>query len=969
MKTWLPERDMYLDELVRREGRGDFVAEVCAFCTTDSEPGPCPRKAVFRCLDCSPAPLCCDDCLCRRHTHLPYHRVQRWTGRTFEASSLHDAGLSIQLGHCDGSSCSNPIPARRDFCAIDLNGRHNIRLSFCGCDKAGQAGNLVQQLLRADLYPATHVEPNTAFTFRLLEHYHIQSLQGKISMYDYYESLERLTDNTGTKKLQNRYEGFMRVVSQWRHLKMLKRAGRAHDPTGVGGTLPGQLAVECPACPRPEVNLPENWDTVSDDLKYLYVLSVAIDACFRLKRRAVSSEDKDPILGSGWGYFVEDTGYREILGLHEGQTEMSTCTGLAAVDHANTKYHKGYAATGVGAVICARHEFMLANGVGDTQVGERYVNMDYIFVSAMLHHLVVNKLITYDIACQWSKGLVERIAKFPSHLQVSLPEEATMFGIPKLHYHSHKPEGHAPFSLNYRLGAGRLDGEGIERRWWWIQPIANSTKGMGPGKRQGVLEDQWGYANWRKFVMLPWTLRNRLILAAREHQEHQELFDAFTSRLDAEHVAAWTVQIIAWEKDQTLPDPYQVMTAGMFQAEIRREISQEESQVNAEEGYVPLHDVSPSGFITTGIDLEEQQHRLRRETQRATSSKLPVIVERRHALRRRLMKFRELQAVYMPAALPILAEDPSARLDIEAVENVRLGLPSDISENHRSKVCATRLQDIEARLREAQCHDALQDLRNKLHTIAHLYKYKKVNVRHQGPNTRARADVSKQEERKDRAAATYRRAHSAKLALSGPGDWMKTLQVLRDEDIRHMTDEDADTIKKKRKRKKDTPAGVGEGHRKVSWIWQGADAGGSAGTTDSLRVEWLKMRARAMRWLEETKLLPEEMRRCLATLLFEQTTWEARISTRTVEDPRLQEGLVAYALDQAAIRRTMRSTFRSVCIDAAMKVQTGALSAEWKPVDTESVAPLEVPELDDDYRDIAQMYELDGEDMEAPAWA
>ncbi len=132
----------------------------------------------------------------------------------------------------------------------------------------------------------------------------------------------------------------------------------------------------------------------------------------------------------------------------------------------------------------------------------RYVNMDYIFVSAMLHHLVVNKMITYDIACQWSKGLVERISKFPSHMQINLPEDSTGFGIPKLHYHSHKSEGHAKFSLNYRLGVGRLDGEGIERRWWWIQPIANSTKGMGPGRRQGMLEDQWGYANWRKFVTI-----------------------------------------------------------------------------------------------------------------------------------------------------------------------------------------------------------------------------------------------------------------------------------------------------------------------------------------------------------------------------------------------------------------------------------------------------------------------------------
>ncbi len=40
---------------------------------------------------------------------------------------------------------------------------------------------------------------------------------------------------------------------------------------------------------------------------------------------------------------------------------------------ANIKYAKGYNASGVGVVICSRHEFMLANGVGDTQLGEKYV--------------------------------------------------------------------------------------------------------------------------------------------------------------------------------------------------------------------------------------------------------------------------------------------------------------------------------------------------------------------------------------------------------------------------------------------------------------------------------------------------------------------------------------------------------------------------------------------------------------------
>jgi len=39
----------------------------------------------------------------------------------------------------------------------------------------------------------------------------------------------------------------------------LKRAGRGHDPDGIGNTLPGSLTVECPACPHPGRNLPENW--------------------------------------------------------------------------------------------------------------------------------------------------------------------------------------------------------------------------------------------------------------------------------------------------------------------------------------------------------------------------------------------------------------------------------------------------------------------------------------------------------------------------------------------------------------------------------------------------------------------------------------------------------------------------------------------------------------------------------------
>ena len=54
--------------------------------------------------------------------------------------------------------------------------------------------------------------------------------------------------------------------------------------------------------------------------------------------------------------------------------QISNCTGFAAIKQANTRYNKGYAATGVGMVVCARHGFILPNSVGDLQKGERYVS-------------------------------------------------------------------------------------------------------------------------------------------------------------------------------------------------------------------------------------------------------------------------------------------------------------------------------------------------------------------------------------------------------------------------------------------------------------------------------------------------------------------------------------------------------------------------------------------------------------------
>jgi hypothetical protein len=57
-------------------------------------------------------------------------------------------------------------------------------------------------------------------------------------------------------------------MREWRHLIMLKRGGRGNDGNRlVAETRPGELAVVCPACPQPGINLPDGWESATGEQK------------------------------------------------------------------------------------------------------------------------------------------------------------------------------------------------------------------------------------------------------------------------------------------------------------------------------------------------------------------------------------------------------------------------------------------------------------------------------------------------------------------------------------------------------------------------------------------------------------------------------------------------------------------------------------------------------------------------------
>lgn len=48
-------------------------------------------------------------------------------------------------------------------------------------------------------------------------------------------------------------------------------------------------------------------------IRWIYSVFLAIDANFRLKRRVISTDSKDPGLSNGWGYFVDERRYKDYL--------------------------------------------------------------------------------------------------------------------------------------------------------------------------------------------------------------------------------------------------------------------------------------------------------------------------------------------------------------------------------------------------------------------------------------------------------------------------------------------------------------------------------------------------------------------------------------------------------------------------------------------------------------------------------
>ncbi|TFK60998.1 hypothetical protein BDN72DRAFT_778739, partial [Pluteus cervinus] len=889
----------------------------CSHCTDPS--------AVYRCKDCQGYELLCKTCIVSSHKNNGLHVIEFWNGVFFEFTSLKSLGLRFQLGHKLGDICPSPKASHDDdFVVIHTNGIHEVSVDYCGCFEGEEP---VIQVLRYGWFPATPRHPRTAATLMVLRHFQIHSFESKCSGSEFYQALSRLGDNTGIRPVRDRVRSFLTMIREYRHIKSLKRAGRGHDKHGISGTRPGECAVLCPACPQPGRNLPADWKTRPEKLinqRWLNRLFLAMDANFRLKRRVKSSEDADPSLNKGWAYFVDQEPYMEHIKQFSEQAQAkSTCSSHSAVN--NSRLSEGFSVSGVGSVGCARHDCMRPCSIGDLQKGERYANMDYLFLLSLSQEEfqeLLDVILSYDIACQWSLNLVARIRNYSKSIQIDEAKiKSITYLVPKFHLPAHIDRCQTQYSFNLHKLVGRTDGEAPERGWSHINPIALSTCEMGPGSRRDTLDDHFGDWNYKKTYKMGPTLLKRIIAAIQESTDHTLLFHRFDLGLSAKSklekgLIQWEKEVVAWENDRSQPNPFEERVKKPSQDAVRRALVEEDKKAQKEGKAYALHTLfTASEFIAVGLDLEEHQQKTRIGNKslglHATNAQVTKVETKGNSLHRRMVQWAEAQRHYMPTTDPLFQDEDMATEPWDLPLNLPSSLPPSIP-------CDPRLQDLEWRLRSAQAYTALDELRRSLRLRAYLYIDKDKYSRGQAQNTRSNTLIQNASTKVTAATAKYRAARSALASLSNyysESSWAKEFPVLADADVRSLQVE-PDSNQEKRKKK----AQPSEGNRKISWIWGvlGDDDSAleSEELQDDLRIEWCKSRARAKRWQEEVLLLQEEMKRVLLFLENEAKTWRSRAECQKEKD-----GRYAYAAQQAGLRDDLRAHFQEMWKDVDEMVQ------------------------------------------------
>ena len=129
----------------------------------------------------------------------------------------------------------------------------------------------------------------------------------------------------------------------------------------------------------------------------------------------------------------------------------------------------------------------------------RYCNMDFIALAALVGVTLLCIVLTYNIACQWSKSFQK--CSEESSLEMQILEATKVYvAVPEWHFNGHGKSCRTFFNLSYMEGAVRMFGKDVETIWAGTNPLAPSIHEMGPAAQHDTFNDHWNGWNFRQVV-------------------------------------------------------------------------------------------------------------------------------------------------------------------------------------------------------------------------------------------------------------------------------------------------------------------------------------------------------------------------------------------------------------------------------------------------------------------------------------
>ncbi|KAJ7075083.1 hypothetical protein B0H15DRAFT_806464 [Mycena belliarum] len=943
------------------------------------------------CHDCTQYPASCRDCFVNDHKYNPFHWVLLWDFKLgfYTRTDMSMIGPPLHLGH-DGKMCSKvvqlsePEVVARSFTIGHTNGIHRTKVQFC----LHTDDHAVDALMHARLFPATFDRPATAFTFQVMKEFQIHSLESKQSAYDYCGSLMRLSDNAFTaENVADTYQNFIRADRLWADLATEKRLGHKHGVDAIFPYRPqGNKIVYCPACPEPGFNMdPKLPRHLPEEYKHLNQERLTADGnfhCNKAKKTDKNSDPNDTSIYAGKAQFPTRAAQREYLEKAPKSQEASGGSTLVKlrltpVNNQDKKKFKNMEVTGIVNIQCS-HVFIKASV--DLEFGERFVNVDLALAHALRQRIgsgaegkfklsvdldtqSIDRVLSYDIACQYHIKIVERFRQsFPDLVWIV---EKMRWAVPALHVTGHADRCTYAYSTAYMVATGHFHGETAEHYWPELNQIGPKVRQMNYGHRQDIIVNNHNDWNHKKMSKIVVSLVDELEEARAKFTAFEAHFFGLCENLvDRAEKEDW------WTRDRKTKR----VAARAVSSVYMHDPLMKGDQMLSDEAMIGQGDAEEivgktASVLNEGILIQETQATIREAVNRFKTQPLAAldkeIKTRRAKAVKRIALWRGQQAAVMPGITADLLNRSAC-----PVEDEVLFLPSDFDNEGRRVRGLTLLGLDEAKLREGAAYDALKSVQLVTKALVALSDRKKKNESGQNQQTAALKQIVDTEGRRDKHIRSYGAARAALIALgacTGEADdfpalsledtYMKsrratralgssrnrdgwaTSGVMANGRVRRPANSSSSSARVPRVRTQGAgtamqprraggnsarrvlePAGARktteERARKTGWVWTFGRMGKmsaeemKAWSAEGDRVQWFRAEADMHRWQEQMEQRLADLRTTIRSFATYKTGWAQMASQQESE----KLGHIAYAKKKAHMFGTREEAARAALL-------------------------------------------------------